>query len=723
MNKKLLLLCLVVLWLWGTPRVSADTARPKITAGNIAQLKPLRLLSRGKPWTVSWTSDGKNLIVNTRRGLWVYATDDFYKAPRYLETKDDLPLAFWQSPDGELLRRYQGSPTKLVIDGKSINIAGGSLIISDNNLYAAYVEKQQSHLLNLKTGKEVGAIKGWPIVFSPDEKTLVTQIDKNNLQFWRTDFGTHIRSQHSSVNLNFEMFSPDSTLFLLSETDFRSTVAWPQASLWSLKTSKRLTSFPIGGHPNFSANGKYIAYDAVAPWESSLNPVIYNLMTQKDEPFEAEIQVLRRYIPYWSCVSFVRGDKLVIRNMVTGAEHLLPASQAQYIDNLSPDLAYRVAIEGDNSIYVVDTTTNDPVAVLKDYSGDSSGDSFRTHDGSFQASQVIRFSPDGKYIFVQVTGQNGIKVWNLEQNAPPLTMGVNITPPFTPQYRVLQAVFSADSKLLITLSAANDKKPTLIQYWNIETGQEAKRFEIKRTGLFMSPDATTLAFIADNKLVQLWDSARATPIAALDVCAVEFALWSFSPNSRYFACTGRNLSCPTIHVWDAQTGKHLWQSAECGDVGRIFFSDDSRILANTSSNAGNDAIGEIWDTGTGKGLLSLQARTIDALSPDGALALVAPKDYQHTSVIDIQSGKELVTVSLPKVSSRGIALTSDNTLFITRNADYPYARTGDLNFWEIPTGKIRFTFPNGGAFAFSPDGTLLAISDGGGAIQLFGIGG
>src|SRR5258708_19154785 len=124
----------------------------------------------------------------------------------------------------------------------------------------------------------------------------------------------------------------------------------------------------------------------------------------------------------------------------------------------------------------------------------------------------------------------------------------------------------------------------------------------------MSPDGSSLTLGTAHDAIQLGDLANNTPISTLDNCGIQFPRLAFSPNSRYLACMGANLECPSLFLWDTHSGKQLWKSTECGTVvSKVSFSEDSRWVTNTSSLKDSEsALGVIWHVGTGKALLSLK---------------------------------------------------------------------------------------------------------------------
>jgi len=179
-----------------------------------------------------------------------------------------------------------------------------------------------------------------------------------------------------------------------------------------------------------------------------------------------------------------------------------------------------------------------------------------------------------------------------------------------------------------------------------------------------------------------------------------------------------------IHVLVSPNGKVLVVQAELGSV-------------------------KLWDLETGEYLRTLDGSYSSNLvyTKDGRL-LAASRDNQHIRVLDALTSEEVFTVSWDKsslvsqaghwrdsihLSSKGMYLIIA-TLYVFQNQDgknatgqnnYASERKTTLKVWDIAAGK-QLPLPTEwkciDSFAFSPDGTLIALGFFKGRVEVWNIG-
>jgi hypothetical protein len=142
------------------------------------------------------------------------------------------------------------------------------------------------------------------------------------------------------------------------------------------------------------------------------------------------------------------------------------------------------------------------------------------------------------------------------------------------------------------------------------------------------------------------------------------------------------------------------------------WSPDGKLMASAASGAGYGNVIYVWNTTTGKTLLTYRGHSnyIAALawSPDGKY--IASCDSSGTVQIwNATTGKLLV--KLP-VNAQSLAWSPDSTRLATGGSN--------VQIWNAMTGKLLLTYQNSSqveTVAWSPDGTRIAAGDA--HIQIF----
>jgi hypothetical protein len=184
---------------------------------------------------------------------------------------------------------------------------------------------------------------------------------------------------------------------------------------------------------------------------------------------------------------------------------------------------------------------------------------------------------------------------------------------------------------------------------------------------------------------------------------------AFSPDRRFLAISAAERS---VLIWNATAAKdHLRLPAYAWAV---LFSADGRWLISVGTRTA-----QIWDTATGKLLLSVTHRSSRdravALSPDSRwLATGSPG--HGVRIWGTADGRALMTISLgPLLDSSwnapdgvdGLAFSPDGRRLATASTD------NTARIWDAATGQPILKLAHGGAVsavAFSPDGRRLATA-------------
>lgn len=390
---------------------------------------------------------------------------------------------------------------------------------------------------------------------------------------------------------------------------------------------------------------------------------------------------------------------------------------------------------------------------------------------SFSRNEWVRFTPDGKAI--AATSQGSVVHLYDAETRDLIREFANENPESNPSdsfSAVLGIAFSSDGKLMATGGFSNEKDNYFAILWDVETGQQLRRFEHGRSygieSLAISPDGKLLATGSHDARLRLFDVETRKLLRALPKngrSRMHSGCVAFSPDSKLVAAAGEALRVydvasgeerwhidrralglvftdegrtltgavmGAIHRWDAATGKVL--SPEGGDsiVEQILISADSKVIATR----GTDGDAHLWDGATGKHLRAISAtwQRGMAMSPDGRFlvwpvpdASVRFKDPQHPNMIhegsriclyDIVADKRIDQFPAFEGDAHDLTFTSDGKELIT--VDH---RDGMVRIWNVEAGKEERSFrasrdaekQQSNAIwrsELSPDGKLLAVA-------------
>ena len=332
----------------------------------------------------------------------------------------------------------------------------------------------------------------------------------------------------------------------------------------------------------------------------------------------------------------------------------------------------------------------------------------------------LGLSPDGKRIVCNDTPTTA-KVWEIEGDNPPVTLGDHKSVP-------MYAAYSRDGKLLAT---GNDAELLL---WDAEKLELLKKIDTPAGWLAFEPDGKTLLTAkhdqngADrNHVVTRWDlkTFEGKPLPSLSKLA-GWTVFHLSPDgktlySNVVADGPLGYGEQRIRVHDAATGKELFpQRGHTGQIWSVAFSPNGKLLASVSSDPGI----RLWDMATGKAERELSNERgfwSVAFSADGKR--IAGGDSDGTVVLyDTTTGEKVRSLTGSKSQVRAVAFSPDGSLV----AGTTFA--GVVSVWEVATGRLRHTLPGRGgsntwswSLAFSPDGKTLATGWSLGEVILFDV--
>jgi WD40 repeat protein len=296
-------------------------------------------------------------------------------------------------------------------------------------------------------------------------------------------------------------------------------------------------------------------------------------------------------------------------------------------------------------------------------------------------------------------------------------------------------------------------------------GSARLRHTATATGAAFSADGKTLATVGDDDTLRTWDLATGKALRAVSFGKIADAETDakvgtavLSPDARLLAVPTQSAERQAIHVLDVASGKELRRiDASGGEVDAVAFSADGRTLAWRAS-AGEDRTLAVWDTAdwkeirrgaaakedglaisadgktlaapSGAGALRLsrvadgaELRTLAgspgpclAFSPDAKLLAWASRDEPGLVLWDLESGREVRELA-GAVGVGGVAFAPDGKRVAA------ITEKGSALF-DVASGAIACALegsvgPADAAFAFSPDGRLLALTGADNVVRLF----
>jgi WD40 repeat protein len=249
--------------------------------------------------------------------------------------------------------------------------------------------------------------------------------------------------------------------------------------------------------------------------------------------------------------------------------------------------AYQLAL---STAYVWDAATGQQVAVLK---------------GHTEEIHSANFSPDSTQI-ATCSDDNTARIWSVASGRELFSL-VHTT-------RVSRVVFSPDRQRLVTATVPVDVKKELAFSTTIVTRAGTVETNCYYTMKTAVPGAAST--------IWLWDAATRRLIANL---GSGILTWypEFTADSQQLLL---NLGGNSVQTFDARTGQALRVlKGHSGIINQdVFFPDGRRVLTGSA-----DGTAKLWDTETGRELLSLPHSTevtAIAVAPDGRRLLTGAAD-------------------------------------------------------------------------------------------------
>lgn len=224
--------------------------------------------------------------------------------------------------------------------------------------------------------------------------------------------------------------------------------------------------------------------------------------------------------------------------------------------------------------------------------------------------------------------------------------------------------------------------------------------------LTTSPDQTLAASVAADRKIQIWRLDNGSLIQSLRGHEQMADCLAFSPDGRLLASGAAD---KTVRLWEVESGKLIQTLRTPAGVTRLAFSSTGGALA---AGAGETIL--LWRSSDWSQMQTLKGRN-PLFSEDGSLLARVMVEGGKQIVVLQEVGGDHPRLRIPTEGS-SLAFSPDGSLLAVSGMD--------ITLWEVQSGRLLQKVENPsrhGKVVFSPDGKLLLLSAGDGRYYGWGV--
>jgi WD40 repeat protein len=291
----------------------------------------------------------------------------------------------------------------------------------------------------------------------------------------------------------------------------------------------------------------------------------------------------------------------------------------------------------------------------------------------------IAFTRDGKRLAIQTSGDipnpnRELRICDLDQKKE--TRVINKW-----GFDLDALVFSPDGSTVAVTTLGD------LCVWLVETGERIPFRHALVDSVSYSADGRTLAGIAYNGRLALFDLPSRRPTSSFDTTTRRQTEVALSPDGQTLVANGGSM---VLHSWEikARRDRFAMPDAHCDSLSTLFITSDGKAVVTGAE----DGSIRVWDPRDGRqvrrwGPPGLSMSEPPVLTSDGKLLVLSGDPFQEKRLItwDIADGRELSSRPLESANeydrtcATGLADAGKTFLILTRE--------GKIRGWDLVQGK------------------------------------